>query len=156
MTGKNNPVKPLFILLAAVVMLFLINILFGSVKIPIGTVFATLTGQSQDPVWTDILWHFRLPKAVTCVLAGAALASGGLMMQTLFKNPLAGPDVLGLSSGASLIVAIVILAGRSGSVLLFHMSTNPWSVALAASAGSILIFLLVIGLAERVRIMSLC
>jgi iron complex transport system permease protein len=72
------------------------------------------------------------------------------MMQTLFRNPLAGPDVLGLSSGASLLVAIVILAGRSGSVLL-HISTNPWIVALAASAGSILVFLLVIGLAQRVR-----
>jgi len=146
----NHPGKPILILFAAVAVLFLINISLGSVKIPPSAVFSTLTGQSQDSIWNDILWHFRLPKAVTCILAGAALASGGLMMQTLFRNPLAGPDVLGLSSGASLLVAVVILASRSGSVLLLHISTNPWSVALAASTGSILVFLLVIGLAQRV------
>ncbi len=151
MIDKNHPRRPILILFTAVVLLFLVNISLGSVNIPIGVVFSTLTGNAQDSVWTDILWHFRLPKAVTCILAGAALASGGLMMQTLFRNPLAGPDVLGLSSGASLMVAIVILASRSGSVVLLRISTNPWSVALAACAGSILVFLLVIGLAQRVR-----
>ena len=123
----------------------------GSVKIPFGDVFSILVGNAQDSAWGDIIWQFRLPKAFTCVLAGAALASSGLMMQTLFRNPLAGPDVLGLSSGASLLVAVVILAGASGSAMLFQISTNPWSVAMAASAGSILVFFAVIAIAQKVR-----
>ena len=72
-------------------------------------------------------------------------------MQTLFRNPLAGPDVLGLSSGASLLVAILILAGASGTTVLLQIATNPWSVALAASAGSVLVFLLIIVIAQKVR-----
>ena len=123
----------------------------GSVKIPLGEVFAIILGQSQDSVWGDIVWQFRLPKALTCVLAGAALASSGLMMQTLFRNPLAGPDVLGLSSGASLLVAILILAGASGTAVLLQIATNPWSVAMSASAGSVLVFLLIIVIAQKVR-----
>ena len=123
----------------------------GSVKIPLGEVFYIILGQSQDSVWGDIVWQFRMPKALTCVLAGAALASSGLMMQTLFRNPLAGPDVLGLSSGASLLVAILILAGASGTTSLLQITTNPWSVALAASAGCVMVFLLIIVIAQKVR-----
>jgi iron complex transport system permease protein len=149
--GKSQPVKPILILSVTVVVLFLVNISLGSVKIPLDVLFSSFTGKTGNTVWSDILWHFRLPKAVTCILAGASLASGGLMMQTLFRNPLAGPDVLGLSSGASLMVAVVILASRAGTEWLFSLSSNPWSVALAASAGSTLVFLLVIALARRIR-----
>jgi iron complex transport system permease protein len=109
-----------------------------------------MCGVEPDSALSDIVWQFRLPKAVTCLLAGSALASGGLLMQTLFRNPLAGPDVLGLSSGASLFVAIVILAGASGSATLLPISTNPWSVAVAAALGSALVFLAVIAIARTV------
>ncbi len=149
-TGRTQFRKPFFILASTVIGLFVINIALGSVKIPLGEIFSILTGSSKDSIWADIIWQFRLPKAVTCVLAGSALATSGLMMQTLFRNPLAGPDVLGLSSGASLLVAVVILASASSQWML-PISTNPWSVALAASAGSVLVFLLVMAIAQKIK-----
>ena len=106
----------------------------------------SLSGQSGDNVWNDIIWQFRLPKAITCVVAGASLATGGLLMQTLFRNPLAGPDVLGLSAGASLLVSIMILSGNA--IALF---SGPWTISIAASIGSAGVFLLVIGIAQRLR-----
>ncbi len=93
-----------------------------------------------------ILWQFRFPKAMTCVLAGAGLAASGLLMQTLFRNPLAGPDVLGLSSGASLAVGMLLLVGRG-----FNFSWGAWSLALAASGGGALVLLLMLLIARRVR-----
>jgi len=95
------------------------------------------------------MWQLRLPKAATCIIAGSALALGGLLMQTLFRNPLAGPDVLGLSSGASLMVALVLLVSTTGSGYL--PSINAWSLALAASVGSGIIFLLIMTVANRVK-----
>ena len=85
------------------------------------------------------------------MLTGMALASSGLMMQTLFRNPLAGPDVLGLSSGASLLVAVLILAGTSGIGVLVQLGSSPWSIALAASLGSGLVFALIIVVAQKVK-----
>src|SRR5277367_2397523 len=105
----SYPGKILLGLGVLLILLLLTDILLGSVRIPFQDVFSILIGNNPDSARADIVWQFRLPKAVTCVLAGASLASSGLMMQTLFRNPLAGPDVLGLSSGASLLVAIVIL-----------------------------------------------
>jgi iron complex transport system permease protein len=151
MKYSTSPGKMLILLGLLLTLLFLGNIALGSVKIPIDQVLSILMGNDMTTAWSDIIWQFRLPKALTCILAGASLASGGLMMQTLFRNPLAGPDVLGLSSGASLLVAIIILAGMSGSPWLFQLSTNPWSVALAASLGSVLVFLVVILIARTVR-----
>ena len=137
-----------FILPALLLILFLVNISTGSVQIPVTETIKVLTGRSSsDTVWANIIFDFRLTKALTCILAGGALALGGLMMQTLFRNPLAGPDVLGLSSGASLAVAIVIMAAGTGS-LLFSYS---FSLALAASIGCLAIFLIVIGIAQRIR-----
>lgn len=98
----------------------------------------------------DILWQFRLPKAITCVLAGSALATGGLLMQTLFRNPMAGPDVLGLTSGSSLFVATLLMAGRYGSSI-GNLVQNPWSVAFAASLGGAMVFIIIISIARYVR-----
>lgn len=98
----------------------------------------------------DILWQFRLPKAITCVLAGSALATGGLLMQTLFRNPMAGPDVLGLTSGSSLFVAMLLLAGQYGS-FMSKLIQNPWSVAIAASLGGAVVFVIIIPIARYVR-----
>lgn len=130
-------------------LLFIANISLGSVHIPFGKVLALLLGLGENDIFRDILWQFRLPKAITCIIAGSALATGGLLMQTLFRNPLAGPDVLGLSSGASLAVAFLLLLGNSSSA--FAGVTNPWALALAASIGSAAVFLLVLLVAHRIK-----
>ncbi len=85
------------------------------------------------------------------MIAGSALSTAGLLMQTLFRNPLAGPDVLGLSSGASLMVALMIFLGQAGITLLQIISVNPWSMAIAASMGGAIVFLLVIVIAQYIK-----
>lgn len=141
---------PVFFIGVVLLVLLVLNVSMGSVSIPISKVFSSLFSSTEESdLFANIIWQLRVPKAVTCIVAGSALAIGGLLMQTLFRNPLAGPDVLGLSSGASLMVAFVILVGASGSIYL--PTVNPWSLALAASLGSGLIFLLVIGVAHKVR-----
>jgi iron complex transport system permease protein len=136
-----------WLLPALLVTLFLINISLGSITIPLSQTLTILTGgQPHTPIWTDIIIDFRLTKALTCILAGGGLALGGLLMQTLFRNPLAGPDVLGLSSGASLMVALVVMAGGTSSTLF----SNSYTLALAASSGSAIIFLLVLVVAQRI------
>ena len=98
------------LLLLAMVFLFLVNISLGSVSIPLKEVVKGTFGQEMTKEsWEIILWNFRFPKAITAILVGIGLSMSGLLMQTLFRNPLAGPYVLGLSSGASLGVAFVIL-----------------------------------------------
>lgn len=129
-----------------VVVLFLTNVSLGSVSIPLSEVLKGLF--SKTGMASEILWQFRLPKALTCILAGGALATGGLLMQTLFRNPMAGPDVLGLTSGASLFVAVLLMASRySGQILI----QSPWSVAIAASLGGAMVFLLIISIARYIR-----
>ena len=131
------------------VILFIVNISIGSVPISITEIISFLVGQSKDSIEAEIVWDFRLPKATTCILAGAGLGTGGLMMQTFFRNPLAGPDVLGLSSGASLMVAITILAQVG---LPFWVSgINPWAVAISSSVGACLVFFIAIAAAEKVK-----
>ncbi len=131
-----------------VVGLFLINISLGSVKIPIADTLSILFGKNPEVlVWKDILIDFRLTKALTCVVAGSALSLGGLMMQTLFRNPLASPDVLGLSSGASLAVALLVMAGNWGVAFI----TGSLSIVIAATLGSSLIFLTVLAVAQRIK-----
>lgn len=129
-----------------VVVLFLTNVSLGSVSIPLSEVLKGLF--SKTGMASEILWQFRLPKALTCILAGGALATGGLLMQTLFRNPMAGPDVLGLTSGASLFVAVLLMASRySGQILI----QSPWSAAIAASLGGAMVFLLIISIARYIR-----
>ncbi len=137
------------ILIMLLVGLLVANISIGSVPIPFSKLFSSLF--IDHPLFSDILWHFRIPKALTCLLAGSALATAGLLMQTLFRNPMAGPDVLGLTSGASLLVALVILLGQFSTIfkgVLFH---NSWSIALAASLGGGLVFVLIISIAKYVK-----
>lgn len=130
------------------VMLFLANISMGSVAIPLSDTLFILFGKSyENKVWENIVFDFRLTKALTCVLVGSSLSLGGLLMQTLFRNPLAGPDILGLSSGASLAVAVLVMTGGSISFAL----ASPFSVVLAASIGSGLIFIFILAVAQRVH-----
>lgn len=141
--------KEYAILLALMVLLFFLDILTGSVRIPLSEALKGLTG--NPGLYSDILWQFRIPKALTCVLAGGSLAVAGLMMQTLFRNPLAGPDVLGLSSGSSLMVALLIFASQSLPAVGQLVFNSPWSLAIAASIGGGLVFLLVIGISNLVK-----
>ena len=141
---KGNQAIPF--LLISLGVLFLLNISLGSIKIPLHQILESLSGQSEQNIWNDIIWQFRFPKAITCAVAGASLATGGLLMQTLFRNPLAGPDVLGLSAGASLLVSLMILSGNA--VTLF---SGPWAISIAASVGSAAVFLLVISISQRLR-----
>src|SRR5690242_15391491 len=140
------PASKLAWLGALLLILFVVNLATGSIQIPLFDLLRAAGDSSGE--YRDILLKFRLPKALTCVLAGAALSVSGLLMQTTFRNPLAGPDVLGLSSGASLMVAIVIMTGQSTGLLLFG---NPWLVALAATAGAVAVFIVVLLIARLVR-----
>ena len=142
--------KRWIVLPVLLVVLFILNISLGSVLIPFGNILSILTGdEGTNPIWFDIVWDFRMTKALTCVLAGAALAIGGLLMQTLFRNALAGPDVLGLSSGASLAVSLIFMSQASG--IQFMSSPSPWAVVIAASVGCGLIFLIVLAISSRLN-----
>jgi iron complex transport system permease protein len=144
MNKKNLRLKIAF-LIALLMVLFFLDVSIGSVSISVADFFSGIFSDGNSTIHT-ILWQFRLPKAITCILAGASLACSGLLMQTLFRNPLAGPDVLGLSSGASLAVGTLVLLGKG-----FHFSANEWSLALAAGSGGMLILLLMLVIAQSVR-----
>lgn len=118
---------------------FVLSLSLGSVHIPFLDILAILSGkETATPVWATIVHTIRLPKAITAVLAGAALSVSGLQMQTLFRNPLADPFVLGINAGASLGVAIVVLAvGSAGGALIAGLGIlGDLSLAVAASLGA--------------------
>jgi len=139
----------LFFVLA---MVFLVSIGLGSVAIPIDEIIAVLLGNnSSKSSWSTIILHFRLPKAITAMLVGSGLSIAGLLMQTLFKNPLAGPFVLGISSGASLGVAILILGAGIFGGALTTISLSSWGLAIASSIGAALVLFAVLITANKVR-----
>lgn len=138
------------ILIAILLILFALNLSLGSVRIPVSEIVKILFGgEASRPVWAEIVWDFRMTKALTCILAGSALALGGLQMQTLFRNPLAGPDVLGLTSGASLAVSLVFMSNAAGVSLATVQS--PWTVAIAASVGAFAVFLVMLAFSGRLQ-----
>jgi iron complex transport system permease protein len=152
--------RPLVLVGLAAVLLgvFTLSLALGSVRIPLGDVLSVLLGgEPAKATWTNIVLKFRLPKALTATLAGAALAVSGLQMQTLFRNPLAGPFVLGISSGASLGVALVVLAaGTTGSTLLAGLGLlGDFGLVAAASLGSASVLVLVLLVARRMNTMTL-
>ncbi|BDA71197.1 iron(III) ABC transporter, permease protein [Calothrix sp. PCC 7716] len=145
-----------FILLIAILILaFLLDIALGSVQIPIAEVVKVLFGgDAEKASWTNIIFKFRLPKAITATLAGAALGVSGLQMQTIFRNPLAGPFVLGISSGASLGVAIVVLtANLAGAGAIFQTLGifGDLSLVIASSLGAAAVLGLVLIVSRRVQ-----
>ncbi len=131
------------VLLTLIVVLFAVSVAFGTVSIPLREVLDVLTGADQDSITRIIVLEKRIPEAVTALAAGGTLAVCGLMMQTLFRNPLADPSILGISSGASLAVALITFcAGTFG----FSLIIGPLWQILAALAGSaaVLVFLLAV------------
>lgn len=128
--------------------LFLADLAWGSIHISLNEIIATFTGNGQNGINSEILLNFRLPKAITAVLAGASLSVAGLMMQTLFRNPLADPYILGISSGASLGVALITMASAFLPVVLVN---SGWAMILAAVIGAALVLLLVVGVSFRIQ-----
>lgn len=129
-----------------------LNISLGSVNIPFGeTISVILGGTAAETSWEYIIWEYRIPKALTAILAGGSLSLSGLLMQTLFRNPLAGPFVLGISSGASLGAAILIM-GLSifGGAAILGL-TQDISLIVASSLGSFLVLLVVVVVATRIK-----
>lgn len=135
-----------------IVVLFAINLVVGAVRIPVADVLSILTGHPSDnPSWQYIILHSRLPQTVTALLCGSALAVSGLMLQTAFHNPLAGPSIFGINSGASLGVAIVmLLSGGSISAGAFSL-TGFVAVLVAAFAGAMLVMAVILGFSTLVR-----
>ncbi len=150
----NMGLRPalLIALVAVLVGVFMLALAVGSVSIPLDQIVTVLLGgEAERTAWTNIVLKFRLPKATTALLAGSALGVSGLMMQTFFRNPLAGPFVLGVSSGASLGVALVVLsAGSVGGALMAGFGlTGDLVLAGAAATGAALTLLIVLGAAGR-------
>ena len=140
------------ILFVTLVVFTFINISLGSIYIPLKQIFLSfLDGQVDKESWKSIVLNYRLPKAITAIIVGSGLSISGLLMQTLFRNPLAGPFVLGISSGASLGVAILILgASFLGANITAYAFTN-WGQAIAASIGAFLVLSAVMLAAVKVR-----
>lgn len=142
----------LLALLLLTVFLWFVNVSLGSVYIPFDEVLtAIFSAESGNETWQYIIWDYRVPKAFTAILAGSGLAVSGMLMQTMFRNPLAGPYVLGLSSGASLGVALVLMGasifGGIASVALF----SSWGLVIASSIGSLLVLLAVMIASIRLK-----
>lgn len=141
-----------FVLLCVVLLLCLfVNISLGSVYIPVEDVFNAVTGAKTKEAWSYIIWNYRIPKAITAILVGSALSLSGLLMQTLFRNPLAGPFVLGISSGASLGAALLIMGSSLFTGWYTYGIVNDISLALAASIGSFVVLLVVVVVAARIK-----
>ena len=131
---------------------FLMDLISGQVSIPLKEVFKILFGQeSTKSTWEYIILNFRLPKAITAILVGMGLSISGLLMQTLFRNPLAGPYVLGLSSGSSLGVAFVILGAGFLPTFLNSAILSNYGIVLASCLGSFIVVLAILIVAQRLR-----
>ncbi len=130
----------------------ILDLYFGSVKIPLSDILTTVfSSQSDSSPWSSIIFNFRIPKLITAVLAGAALSVSGLQMQTVFRNPLAGPYVLGISAGASLGVAIVILTFSSAISFTYMNLLGNWTIVLIAWMGAGLVLLVIFVVSLRVK-----
>lgn len=137
----KNAIK-IILLFVLTISLFLLDIVYGSISISLKDLF------SDNELYRNIVYNFRLPKAITAVATGASISVAGLIMQTLFRNPLAGPYVLGVSSGASLGVAIFLLAGAYLPVAFVQ---SGWGLICSATIGAILVLLLVLAVSARVK-----
>ena len=138
----------------SIIAFLILNLLLGTVKIPVEDVIDILLGNDVDNrIWTNIVMKSRLPQSLTAAMAGAGLAVSGLLMQTVFRNPLAGPSVLGISSGASLGVAcVVLLSGSIGGVALSKLGViGEVTITLSAIIGSLLIMALIAFVAQKVK-----
>ena len=152
----KKPVTLYILLLAlSIGVLFLLNLFLGSVDIPFRSIWNILWGMDdgESVIWQNIIWKSRVPQALTAMVAGAGLAVSGLQMQTVFRNPLAGPSVLGISSGASLGVAfVVLLSGSIGGIALSRLGfMGEIALTMAAIIGALSIMALIVYVSQKVH-----
>ena len=152
----KKPVTLYILLLAlSIGVLFLLNLFLGSVDIPFRSIWNILWGmdEGESVIWQNIIWKSRVPQALTAMVAGAGLAVSGLQMQTVFRNPLAGPSVLGISSGASLGVAfVVLLSGSVGGIALSRLGfMGEIALTMAAIIGALSIMALIVYVSQKVH-----
>lgn len=150
---KKNRISIFSLLILLMVFCFLANISLGSANISFPQIITIISGGSGEKVvWENIIFNFRLPKAITAMVVGAGLSVSGLQMQTLFRNPLAGPFVLGISSGASLGVALLVMAGFNISFLFLDLNfLGNWLTVMAATLGASLVLIFVVLISLRVK-----
>lgn len=144
----------MLLIMASIFLFFFLNLVLGSVSIPLRAVWNILWGTGNESViWQNIIWKSRVPQALTALVTGAGLSVSGLQMQTVFRNPLAGPSVLGISSGASMGVAfVVLLSGSLGGVALSKLGfMGEIALTIAAIAGSLSIMALIVFVSQKVR-----
>ena len=150
-----RPGKSYFRIYAAIavslVVLIIMNLILGSVIIPVRELFASITNSSSISYVNDILWNFRIPKVITALLAGVALSVCGLQMQTLFRNPLADPFILGISSGAGLGVALFVMGSSAFGISMAGSIFFNLGIAAAAWAGAAGVTLLILLVSHRLK-----
>ena len=140
-------------IVAVGLLLFVMNLCFGSVSIPMKEIWAAVFG-GEGSTYRAIVLDYRLPQAITALLAGIGLSVSGLLMQTLFRNPLADPSLLGISSGSSLGVALVVLLGTATGLSVSTLSLwSTFGVTVAAFVGAFAVLLLILALSSRLRSM---
>ncbi len=141
-----------FITLTAFLLVcWLVNVSLGSVQIPLKEILSSFFGSTSKASWEYIIVNYRLPKSFTAILVGSGLSISGLLMQTLFRNPLAGPFVLGISSGASLGVAILILGISLIGGSMAGLAFSSFGLAIAASLGALLVLFAVMIVARKLK-----
>ncbi|WP_290699904.1 iron ABC transporter permease [Lacinutrix sp.] len=149
---KNKYTYTFSILIVILLFCFFANISLGSISIPFKSIFSSFSANSDNYTSQEyIIQNYRLPKAITAILVGSGLGISGLLMQTLFRNPLAGPFVLGITSGASLGVALLIMGSSVFGGFFATLLISKWSLVIAASLGSFLVLLTVLIVSSRVR-----
>lgn len=145
----------MLLLVVSILVLFLLNLFLGSVHIPMDSIWNILWGLDGDEsvIWQNIIWKSRIPQSLTALVAGAGLAVSGLQMQTVFRNPLAGPSVLGISSGASLGVAfVVLLSGSIGGIALSRLGfMGEIALTVAAIVGALSVMALIVYVSQKVH-----
>ena len=145
----------MLLLVASILVLSLLNLFLGSVHIPMDSIWNILWGLDGDGsvIWQNIIWKSRIPQSLTALVAGAGLAVSGLQMQTVFRNPLAGPSVLGISSGASLGVAfVVLLSGSIGGIALSRLGfMGEIALTVAAIVGALSVMALIVYVSQKVH-----
>ena len=151
---KRYTVLVLIFITVSIIFFFFLNLVLGSVHIPLRSVWNIVCGSAEEPVvWQNIVWKSRIPQSLTALVAGAGLSVSGLQMQTVFRNPLAGPSVLGISSGASLGVAsVILLSGSIGGVALSKLGyIGEIALTIAATAGALSVMTLIVFVSQKVK-----
>lgn len=150
----KRPLIVFILIFISILIFFILNLVLGTISIPVGSVWNILFRiKKESIIWENIIWKSRFPQTITALVAGAGLSISGLQMQTLFRNPLAGPSELGISSGASLGVALIILlSGSVGGPALIKMGLfGEIAISIAAVAGALAIMIIIIAISRFVR-----